>query len=152
VLINGERALRVGDPGVHAACCGPNAWQATAGAPGVFINGKNAHRKGDAIAHCGGDGALSTGSGNVIIGDLSGGSATAVPHDQSMEIEYVDALGRPIQEVTVRVVCQHKRYAPVTFVHKTTLSGLCKDAAVLVLNGLERVGRDKPEDDAAGEA
>ncbi|MBL8602273.1 MAG: hypothetical protein JNK72_10165 [Myxococcales bacterium] len=147
VLINAERALRVGDPGVHSSCCGPNQWQATGGAPGVFINGKKAHRKGDAQAHCGGDGQLSTGSGNVIIGDKAGGGATAMPHDKSIDIEYTDALGRPIQEITVRAVCQHKKYPEVTFNHTVTLSGLCEDAAVLVLKGLEHFEDDRTDDD-----
>jgi uncharacterized Zn-binding protein involved in type VI secretion len=70
VLVNGKPALRVGDPGVHAACCGPNKWNAKAGAPGVFINGKKAHRVGDAVKHCGGSGKLIVGSPNVIVGDL----------------------------------------------------------------------------------
>jgi uncharacterized Zn-binding protein involved in type VI secretion len=48
VKINGREALRVGDTGTHAACCGPNQWQAVGGAPGVFINGQRAHRVGDA--------------------------------------------------------------------------------------------------------
>ena len=63
VQINGRLALRVGDRGAHGSCCGPNQWQAVGGAPGVFINGQKAHRRGDDVAHCGGDGALATGSG-----------------------------------------------------------------------------------------
>ena len=31
VLVNGMPALRLGDPGVHAACCGPNSWVAAKG-------------------------------------------------------------------------------------------------------------------------
>ena len=77
VEINGRDALRVGDRGAHGSCCGPNQWQAVGGAPGVFINGQKAHRVGDHVAHCGGDGVLETGSGNVLIGDLAGGSAVA---------------------------------------------------------------------------
>lgn len=69
VLVNGKPALRVNDPGVHAACCGPNSWNAKAGAPGVLINGKKAHRKGDATKHCGGNGKLVVGSPDVIVGD-----------------------------------------------------------------------------------
>lgn len=40
VNVNSRPALRVGDSGIHAACCGPNTWQAVQGAPSVFINGK----------------------------------------------------------------------------------------------------------------
>jgi uncharacterized Zn-binding protein involved in type VI secretion len=68
VFVNSMPALRVGDMGVHAACCGPNLWTANAGSGTVFINGKKAHRKGDADTHCGGSGQLIAGSGDVIVG------------------------------------------------------------------------------------
>ena len=68
VLINGLPALRVGDQGVHAACCGPNTWTAIQGSGTVLINGKGAHREGDQAKHCGGVGALISGSANVIAG------------------------------------------------------------------------------------
>jgi len=69
VEINTCAALRVGDSGVHSACCGANTWKAVTGAPGVFINGKAAHRLGDRDQHCGGMGQLVEGSPNVFIGD-----------------------------------------------------------------------------------
>lgn len=31
VWVNGLSALRDGDPGIHAACCGPNQWSAAGG-------------------------------------------------------------------------------------------------------------------------
>jgi uncharacterized Zn-binding protein involved in type VI secretion len=68
VFVNKRPALRVGDPGIHAACCGPNTWTAQQGSGTVFINGKAAHRLGDADKHCGGMGKLIEGSGNVIVG------------------------------------------------------------------------------------
>ncbi len=68
VNIDKMPALRMDDTGVHAACCGPNLWRATAGSGTVFINGKKAHRKGDADQHCGGNGKLVTGSSTVFIG------------------------------------------------------------------------------------
>jgi uncharacterized Zn-binding protein involved in type VI secretion len=77
VFVNGKPALRVGDPGVHAACCGPNTWTAAKGAPAVYFNGKKAHRLGDAVNHCGGNGKLVEGSPNVYVGDASGGSPEA---------------------------------------------------------------------------
>ena len=67
-MVNGRPALRVGDKGIHAACCGPNTWTAQAGSGTVFINNKAAHRKGDADTHCGGSGQLKQGSPNVIVG------------------------------------------------------------------------------------
>ena len=151
VLVNGRQALRVGDPGDHAGCCGPNRWQATDGAPAVFINGRRAHRRGDAQAHCGGDGALVTGSADVLIGDLSGGAATEPPHDQTVALTYLDATGREIAGCVVHVVCPHRRYPDVTFDGRTTITGLCKDAAVLVLNQLEHHGADEGEDDGEPE-
>jgi uncharacterized Zn-binding protein involved in type VI secretion len=68
VLVNGRPALRQGDNGIHAACCGPNTWSATGGSATVFINGKGAHRLGDADQHCGGLGKLVEGSANVLVG------------------------------------------------------------------------------------
>ncbi|MBL6974949.1 MAG: PAAR domain-containing protein [Deltaproteobacteria bacterium] len=68
VQINGMPAVRVGDPGIHAACCGPNTWTATAGSATVFINGKAAHRQNDVDAHCGGVGKMIEGSPDVTIG------------------------------------------------------------------------------------
>src|SRR5689334_20842462 len=68
VNVNGRPALRVGDNGVHAACCGPNMWTAAAGSGTVNINGKAAHRLNDADTHCGGSGKMVEGSGNVFTG------------------------------------------------------------------------------------
>lgn len=73
VVINSLPALRVGDPGLHAVCCGTNTWQAAKGAQTVQINGKSAYRKGDKSQHCGGVGKLIEGSGDVIVGDSPGG-------------------------------------------------------------------------------
>lgn len=67
-LVNSMQALRVGDPGKHAACCGPNMWNAAAGSGTVFINNIPAHRLGDMTTHCGGVGNLIVGSPNVIVG------------------------------------------------------------------------------------
>lgn len=68
VMINGRPALRVGDHGVHAACCGSNTWEAKTGSGTVFINGKAAHRLNDVDQHCGGIGQMIEGSDNVITG------------------------------------------------------------------------------------
>jgi uncharacterized Zn-binding protein involved in type VI secretion len=69
VVINGLPALRVSDPGIHAACCGPNMWEARTGSGTVLINALPAHRMGDMTMHCQvGMGTLSMGSPNVMIG------------------------------------------------------------------------------------
>jgi len=68
VLVNGLPALRVGDMGVHAACCGPNMWTATKGSATVLINGQPAHRMGDEDQHCGGRGQMIEGSPDVLAG------------------------------------------------------------------------------------
>ncbi len=68
VNVNGLSALRIGDPGIHAACCGPNMWVAAMGSGTVYINNIAAHRLFDLTVHCGGVGALITGSSNVIVG------------------------------------------------------------------------------------
>ena len=68
VFTNGRSALRIGDPGVHSSCCGPNTWNCSGGSGSVFINGKPAVRKGDSTSHCGGGGHMIQGSGDVFIG------------------------------------------------------------------------------------
>jgi uncharacterized Zn-binding protein involved in type VI secretion len=68
VLVNYRPALRVGDKGIHAACCGPNTWEAIAGSATVLINHKPAHRLGDMDKHCGGLGQMIEGSTDVITG------------------------------------------------------------------------------------
>jgi uncharacterized Zn-binding protein involved in type VI secretion len=68
VLVNGRPAIRVGDKGVHAACCGPNTWTAQMGSSTVMINNKQAHRLNDMDQHCGGVGRMIEGSTNVITG------------------------------------------------------------------------------------
>ncbi|MBL9013350.1 MAG: PAAR domain-containing protein [Myxococcales bacterium] len=73
VMCNKRPALRVGDKGIHAPCCGPNTWTATKGASTVFINGKAAHRMLDEQQHCGGKGMLIEGSTNVIVEEGGGG-------------------------------------------------------------------------------
>jgi len=67
-IVNKLPALRVGDTGMHAVCCGPNTWTAAQGSTTVFINGKAAHRQGDPDTHCGGSGKLIAGSPNVVTG------------------------------------------------------------------------------------
>jgi uncharacterized Zn-binding protein involved in type VI secretion len=69
VLINNMPALRIGDQGVHAACCGPNLWRATGGSSTVIIGGSAAHRMRDRTMHCGcSPGMLIEGSPDVMIG------------------------------------------------------------------------------------
>jgi len=68
VYVNGRPAHRLGDAGIHAACCGPNTWVAAAGSGTVFINSKAAVREGDKTTHCGGSGQLVKGSDDVYTG------------------------------------------------------------------------------------
>jgi uncharacterized Zn-binding protein involved in type VI secretion len=68
VTVNGLPALRIDDPGLHAACCAGGRWTVSAGSGTVFINGKKAARKGDSTKHCGGNGSLKKGSSDVFTG------------------------------------------------------------------------------------
>jgi len=68
VSVNGRPVLRVGDPGVHSACCGPNTWVCAEGSSTVTVNDIPVVRLGDATAHCGGPGKMITASENVSIG------------------------------------------------------------------------------------
>ena len=66
VFIDGRAALRIGDPGVHSSCCGPNTWVTAKGSPKVLINNIPAVRLHDATTHCGGTGKMIEGSPNVF--------------------------------------------------------------------------------------
>jgi len=68
VLVNGKEAMRIGDPGKHSSCCGPNTWVVAGGSKTVFFNGIQAARVDDSTTHCGGSGALIVGSDTVITG------------------------------------------------------------------------------------
>lgn len=68
VLVNFRPAVRVTDKGIHAACCGPNMWEAKMGSATVKINNLDAHRMGDMDKHCGGVGQMIEGSTDVITG------------------------------------------------------------------------------------
>lgn len=68
VSINGRPVLRIGDPGVHAACCGSNTWKCAQGSPTVVVNNIPVVRLGDTTTHCGGTGTMIEASGDVSIG------------------------------------------------------------------------------------
>jgi uncharacterized Zn-binding protein involved in type VI secretion len=74
VFINKLPSIRLGDPGIHMACCGPNQWKVAKGSSTVYVNGKPIARMGDKTTHCGGDGKLINGSPNVFIDDGASGS------------------------------------------------------------------------------
>lgn len=73
VTINSRPAMRKGDGGIHLLCCGPNTWKASGGSSTVTINSRAAFRKSDATSHCGGSGALISGSSTVVVGDNQSG-------------------------------------------------------------------------------
>jgi uncharacterized Zn-binding protein involved in type VI secretion len=79
ILINGRRALRVGDHGLELGCCGGARWEAEDGAPAVLFNGKLAHRVRDPGTHVGSHGALVEGAANVLIGDRAGKGKPSSP-------------------------------------------------------------------------
>ncbi|MFM7203013.1 MAG: PAAR domain-containing protein [Myxococcota bacterium] len=100
VLINDLPALRVGDPGIHAACCGGNQWKAKEGARSVLINDKPLHRQGDASSHCGGNGKLMVGSNDVVVGELT--QAGQTEYDQMFIIYFADS-NEPVSNVSYRI-------------------------------------------------
>jgi uncharacterized Zn-binding protein involved in type VI secretion len=77
VFVNKKPAIRLKDPGIHMACCGPNQWEVAKGSGSVYVNGKPIARMGDKTKHCGGSGALIMGSPNVFIDDGAAGSMIA---------------------------------------------------------------------------
>lgn len=62
VFIEGRPILRMGDAGVHTACCGPNTWTAVQGSAKVYANNIPVVRMGDFTRHCGGAGFMIEGS------------------------------------------------------------------------------------------
>lgn len=58
VTVMGKPAGRVGDTGVHAACCGANTWEVVDGDADVLIDGRPAARIGSTTKHCGGTGSI----------------------------------------------------------------------------------------------
>ena len=69
VFINGRPAAYVGSTTTeNDACCGSSQGSIAQGSSSVFINGKPAARIGDTLAAHNGTGAVSDGSGDVLIG------------------------------------------------------------------------------------
>lgn len=56
--IDGKPVARVGDRGIHSACCGPNIFTVKGGDPEIVIDGKQVARLGDPTQHCGGPGKI----------------------------------------------------------------------------------------------
>lgn len=78
VSVEGRPVLRMGDPGIHAACCALNIWKAVDGSSGVFVNGKPVVRVQDRTRHCASSvGEMLTGSPTVSVG--GGNYADACP-------------------------------------------------------------------------
>jgi uncharacterized Zn-binding protein involved in type VI secretion len=61
VTVMGVPAGRVGDTGIHAACCGGNIWEVVEGDPEVLIDGRPAAKIGSKTKHCGGVGSIEYG-------------------------------------------------------------------------------------------
>lgn len=113
VLVNSRPAVRVGDRGIHAKCCGTNRWTARAGAPRVLINGKSAHRRGDATLHCGGIGATITGSSDVLIGDFVGSARPRVSRFEDVAFCVIDGAKQPVSNLHAIVVGPDGQRIPV---------------------------------------
>lgn len=98
VLINGLPALRVGDPGMHFACCGSNLWSAQTGSSTVFFNDLPVHRQDDLTTHCGGPGRLVMGSGDVIVGDrvVVSQPYVAPPPNGWIAVRLISEWGQPM--------------------------------------------------------
>lgn len=94
VLVDGQPALRLGDSGIHAICCGPNTWTAIQGSATVLINGEPAHRRDDMDKHCGGIGRLVEGSPDVFVG----GPSTAISAADMIELLSTELLRTKISK------------------------------------------------------
>ena len=138
VNVNGRPALRVGDTGIHMACCGPNTWTAQTGSSTVLINGQPAHRVGDHDLHCGGMGQMISGSPDVMVGDGggAGGDVAAAPtapagaptHD--VQVTVLSHAGEPLAKV---------RYE-LTLPDGTVRRGFSDAAGLIKETGIEAAG------------
>ena len=129
VFVNGFAALRVDDGG--------DGWQASAGSTGVFVNGKPAVRAGDATSHGGAPGAVAGGSADVSFGDAAPGTPNDRPHDRSVQLSFVDALGREVEDLVVEVFCPHQPLSTQPASGSATITGLCSSANVSVHKALQ---------------
>ena len=129
VFINGRPALRVGDPGIHSACCGANQWKASTGSSTVFINGLPAHRMGDVTQHCGGMGKLVQGSPNVYIGDSGGGKgptqASQPCKKEIKEAYFAKKVKKDIPAGTKSYIFQHNNH--VTNANRKRIAEIIRD-------------------------
>ena len=58
IFIGVRPAARVGDKGIHSACCGANIFEIVGGDPEVLIDGRPAAKVGSPTKHCGGAGTI----------------------------------------------------------------------------------------------
>ena len=95
VFVNNQPVLRLGDPGTHSSCCGPNTWKCAEGSSTVLVNNRPIVRMGDATSHCGGTGKMVEGSPNVIVGGpaTGGGGSISPPPPDCPLCEEVNAGG-----------------------------------------------------------
>jgi len=103
VMVNGRPAVRIGDAGIHAACCGSNLWNAKTGSRSVLINGRPAHRMNDQVKHCGGMGTTVNGSPTVIVGDYHRGcyaDGSTVPKQTANEEPKHQLAFQMLNEIT----------------------------------------------------
>jgi len=106
VFVNGRPAIRVDDPGIHAACCSANTWNAKTGSKSVLINGRAAHRLGDLVTHCGGIGTSIEGSPNVIVGSTAALRDSPPASRHSFDEHFIlfdDRSGLPISDREYRI-------------------------------------------------
>jgi uncharacterized Zn-binding protein involved in type VI secretion len=143
VFVNGRPAIRVDDPGIHAACCGPNTWNTETGSRSVFINGRAAHRLGDWVKHCGGMGQTIEGSPNVIVGDISSAqrqlSHDEDPHQEVVTVKAIDGFNRKLKNVKLHIRCSHRETRTITFSECITVSDICKSASIVIEHLTEKV-------------
>lgn len=118
VFVGGMPALRVGDMGIHSACCGPNTWLVQEGSGQVFINGSASVSIGDKTRHCAiGDGKMQTGSGIVIDGSNRAGGfgnpfTTGAPGLVEVKGAPLDPRTNLSDEARAMLPCDHPLYRP----------------------------------------
>lgn len=142
VLVNGRPAVRINDPGIHAACCGPNIWNAKTGSRSVLINGRSAHREQDITSHCGGIGTTIEGSPNVMVGDLSDRirkNNNAIEHNKNLIIRIKDGYDRSVEGIITHIYCSHLGKKTKKLNDGDVLTDLCASSELSFESPLENI-------------
>lgn len=144
VKVNGMPALRVGDNGIHAACCASNTWTAIAGSATVLINGRPAHRVNDRVHHCGGFGTLVQGSENVWVGNAVPMTSLSAEPPARLVVRVQTKKGTPVKNAVIRLKGPSSHRAKTDSLGEATFHDLAR-GTYRILSKKRRLQTEKAE-------